>query len=196
MIRQRLPQKGTPDEFQPRDLFQTPKYATDLLVPFIPTNITHIWECACGERRIADRLEFWGFKVLGSDIRGLELERVTPTNFLTDPDRTDFSNNHSAIITNPPYSLKRQFFNKCVEYDIPFALLISADYCGWTIDAIRKYGCEKIIPDKRIDFITPTGKSGATGQSAYFHSLWLTRGFEIGKSETFVELTKEMKKNI
>jgi hypothetical protein len=27
----------------------------------------------------------------------------------------------------------------------------------WTIDAIRKYNCEKIVPDHRINFITPTG---------------------------------------
>lgn len=92
--------------------------------------------------------------------------------------------------------MKRKFFKKCIEYDLPFALLISADYSLWTINAIRKYGCEKLIPDHRIDFITPTGKSGATGNTSYFHSLWLTRYFDLGKSETFVDLTKEMKENI
>lgn len=194
MLKPRTPQKETLVESQPRDLFRTPNYATDLLIPFIPKDVKCVWECAAGERKIADRLESHGYNVLATDIRE-DLNNVDIYNFLTEK-RTDIYKYPTAIITNPPYSLKRKFFEKCLEYDLPFALLISADYSGWNIDAIRKYGCEKIIPNKRIDYITPTFKSGATGQSAYFHSLWLTRGFGIGKSETFVELTKEMKQNI
>lgn len=195
MIRQRLPQKETPDKSQPRDLFLTPNYATELLVPFVPKNITHVWECACGSLKITNVLKAHGYSVLSSDI--IELDGVVPMNFLThNKNISVIYRNPTAIITNPPYSLKRKFFMKCIEYDVPFALLLSADYSGWVIDAVRKYGCEKIIPDHRIDFITPSGKSGATGQTAYFHSLWMTRGFGIGRTETFVELTKEMKQNI
>jgi len=194
MIRQRLPQKETLDKTQPRDLFQTPNYAVDLLIPFLSVGIEQIWECACGERKISDRLEQFGYHVLSTDIR--VIDRVHQFNFLTDSNLSDIDGVPTTIITNPPYSLKRKFFKKCTEYDFPFALLISADYSLWTIDAIRKYGCEKIIPDHRIDYITPTGKSGKTGNTSYFHSLWITRYFNIGKSETFVELTKEMKENI
>jgi hypothetical protein len=195
LIRQRLPQKETLDKSQPRDLFQTPNYAIDLLVPFIP-HTCEIWECAAGELKISNRLKYHGYKVLSTDIRGFELEGVVPSNFITDPKRTDIYQKLTIIITNPPYSLKRKFFQKCIEYNIPFALLISGDYSLWTIDAVRKYGCEKIIPDHRINFITPSGKSEATGHSSYFHSYWLTRYFNLGKTETFVDLTKEMRKNI
>lgn len=192
MIKQRLPQPETLDKSQPRDLFQTPNYAIDLLVPFIPKNTFEIWECAAGELKISNRLKDYGYRVISTDIRALP--GVSELNFLEKIQ--NLVENPPAIITNPPYSLKRKFFERCIEYDIPFALLISADYSLWTIDAIRKYGCEKIIPDHRIDFITPTGKSGATGNTSYFHSLWLTRYFNIGKTETFVELTKKMKENI
>ncbi len=169
------PKKGqeeTPNSVQGRDLFQTPNYATELLVPFIPKYIKHIWECACGKLKIS--------------------------NFLTDlyPYYNKDIRSKSAIVTNPPYSLKRKFYERCKYHGVPFALLIPADYCGWIIDAIRLDGCEKIIPTRRIDFITPTGKSGKTGHTSYYHSLWLTWGFGLGKSETFVELSIEQKKNI
>jgi len=174
-----------------RDSFQTPNYATDLLVPFLkkirssydkPSEFT-IWECASGNGRMENRLHEHGFEVFGTDLS-------TGFNFLTD--HTDL---FDCIVTNPPYSLKKKFYDKCLEYEVPFALLIPADYSGWVIEALQN-GAEKIIPTRRIDFITPTGKSGATGQSANFHSLWLTFGFCLGRSETFVELTQEMKRNI
>jgi hypothetical protein len=194
MIKHRLPQKGTPNKSQPRDMFQTPNYATDILIPFIPGSNPVIWECSSGNGKISQRLEQKGFTVFSSDINESDIYENMKLNFLTE--EFPHLSYIACIITNPPYSLKRQFFNKCLNYKIPFALLISGDYSLWTIDAIRKYGCEKIVPDHRIDFITPTGLSGANGHSSYFHSYWLTYGFELGKSETFVELTKEMKKNI
>ena len=80
MIRQRLPQKEILGKSQPRDLFQTPNYATDLLVSFIPKNINRIWECACGERKIADRLEYHGYNAFASDIRK-DLENAIVINF-------------------------------------------------------------------------------------------------------------------
>lgn len=189
MIRQRLPQKGTLDKAQPRDMFQTPNYAVDLLVPFIPKNINWIWECAYGQGKLADRLDYHGYSVYGTDI-------LTGQNFLLDSFYFENGIEDVAIITNPPYSLKRKFFERCLWFNLPFALLISGDYSLWTIDAIRKHGCEKIIPSRRIDFITPTGLSGASGHTSYFHSYWLTYKFNLGKSETFVELTKKMKENI
>ncbi len=81
MIKQRLPQKGTLDKSQPRDLFQTPRYATELLIPFIPNTAKYIWECAAGERRIANVLEERGYEVLASDIRK-DLPNVEIYNFL------------------------------------------------------------------------------------------------------------------
>ena len=177
-----------------RDLFQTPNYAVDLLIPFIPKTIRNIWECAAGEGKIVERLWENGYDVLATDIR-TNLEMVTPENFLTSIKRIDVYLKPCAIITNPPFSLKKQFYERCMEYQLPFALLIPADYCGWIIDAIQN-GAEKLIPTRRIDYLPPSGLSGASGHTANFHSLWLTKGFSFGKTETFVELTKEMKENI
>lgn len=169
---------------QGRDLFQTPRYATEIIIPFIPNGAT-LWECASGQGKISTVLRENGFEVLETDIQ-------TGFNFLTD----DVSFVFDAIITNPPFSLKKKFYKKCLEYKVPFAILIPADYSGWMIDAIRFDGCEKVIPTRRIDFITPSGKSGLTGNTSNYHSLWLTHGFNIGKSETFVDLSNESKKNV
>jgi len=197
------PQKEMSETSQPRDCFQTPNYATELLIPYIPKDITTIWECSVGHGKIFSVLEKDKYAVYGTDIKQTDYADEV-INFLTCekiPSNvfcrlSTGVTEKLAIITNPPFSLKKRFFEKCIYFDIPFALLLSADYSGWVIDAVRKYGCEKIIPDHRIDYITPTGKSGATGHSSHFHSLWMTRYFNLGKSETFVELTKEMKTNI
>jgi hypothetical protein len=188
-------QKSLPDEIQGRDLFQTPNYATELLIPFIPKNVTHIWECAAGNCKITNVLKKHGYTVMSTDIKSDIW--VNYYNFITDVMKSEIIGDKNwMIITNPPFSLKKKFYDRCYEYNIPFGLLIPADYSAWIINSIRYEKCEKIIPDRRIDFITPTGLSGASGHTAYYHSMWLTSGFGLGKSETFVELTKEMKQNI
>lgn len=187
----KIPQTETPNKVSERDLFQTPNYAVDLLIPFIPKYINYIWECAVGEWKLANRLIHWGYRVDGSDIRSTNPETIV-SNFLFDWLGTHRKN--TMIITNPPFSLKSKFYTRCREFDIPFALLIPADYSGWMIKALQE-GAEKLIPTRRIDYITPTGLSGASSSSA-FHSLWLTWGLHLGKSETFVNLSIENKKNI
>lgn len=240
-------QPETPNEVQGRDFFQTPNYAVDLLIPYIPRNITWVWEPACGDGKIVQRLTENGYGVYPSDIRksnGWVQSHVH--NFISDPlpKNIHFLEDSWCIITNPPFSLKETFYNRCIEHRVPFALLIPADYSIWITKAIN-LGAEKIIPERRIDFITPDtldrihigeafklykkdcGWKGkltdeikiileehypAVGRydciddvptkllakysTSQFHSMWLTWGFNLGKSETFVELTKQMKENI
>ena len=177
-----------------RDLFQTPDYATDLLIPFLeellpmsPTKLFRIWECASGKGKIVNRLNLRGFDVFGTD-----LSHTASVNFFTDTSPIEFD----CIVTNPPYSLKKKFYLKCLEYQKPFALLIPWDMSGWVYSAYKDDGCQAIIPSRRINFITPTGKSEATGHTANYHSFWLTRGFNLDDQLNFIELTKEMKENI
>lgn len=241
------PQKEELEEAQGRDLFQTPNYAIDLLVPFLDKlGIGNVWECAAGLGKITRRLSHWGYKVIATDI-SYPMDGGY-FNFLTDHMTWE---GKMVIVTNTPFSLKKKFFERALEYKTPFAFLIPADYSGWIIDACQM-GAEKIIPTRRIDYITPnTLKRIHEGEvwekyiqpkysmfktpkdlmensegvfhsliekhedycnyetiydapkkllrkysSSYFHSMWLTMGFNIGKQETFVELTNEMKDNI
>jgi len=243
----KTPQKEDLEKAQGRDFFQTPNYGTDIIVPFLNSIGNRqkpfvIWECAAGERKISRRLEHHEFDVISTDIQD-----SSSFNFLTDSPDFHFD----CIVTNTPFSLKRKFYNKCLEYGKPFALLIPADYALWIIEAIKN-GTEKIIPERRIDYITPNTltrihegeiweqflrsdysqyknvnefkkKASVVSKiefdkypdfcnyssiwdapsellskysSSDFHSMWLTKGFNLGRSETFVELTNEMKKNI
>lgn len=196
-------QPETPEESQGRDNFQTPNYAVDLLIPYIPKHITSIWEPAAGGGKITMRLlsQTQNIFVSSSDIK----DTVFPTakfNFLSDDrdwviDSWVEKRIPFCIITNPPFSLKKQFFEKCIKYDIPFALLIPFDMSQWLCRAFYEDECQALIPDRRINYITPTGKSQLTGHTANFHSFWLTKGFNLPHQMTFVNLSlEEMKNNI
>lgn len=221
----------TPDKVQVRDTFQTPRYATELLIPFIPVKVGTIWECACGGSRMITPLIEAGYSVIGSDITDHPL-----CNFLSMVPNFEFD----CIITNPPFSVKEGFIEKAFEYGVPFAFLINADYSGQTIDWIRR-GCQKIVPTSRISYLTPnvlqrihqgelikllptlSKEEYCDGDprekykdyhnyntiddvpnellykysSAQFHSMWLTYGFDLPSTETFVDLPiKARKENI
>jgi len=204
-----------PIEMKFEDLFGTPRYATELLIPFIPKNSV-IWECASGEGRITKVLEEHKYCVFTTDIRFNPDWTDRTWNFLDDEDIPDLEDN-TVIITNPPFSLKRKFFNNCLSYGFPFALLIPADLCGWLIDAIRIHHCQKLIPNRRISYITPDMLNRINREletnyscleevpknilprftSSMFHSMWLCKGFNLpGQTETFVDLSLKDKENI
>lgn len=152
-------QPKTPDTFQPRDGFQTPAYAVDLLTPFIAAVHEHwgyishanfrIWECAAGDGFITKALRGYGYDVVESDIR--ERPGCRPLNFLTDEPLFC-----GLIVTNPPYSLKDVFIARAIELNLPFMFLIPGDYAKkTTINPVRFQGAKKIVPDSRINYLTP-----------------------------------------
>jgi hypothetical protein len=203
-MKPKKPQAETPNEVQERDYFLTPRYAVELLPAHLFGSITHVWEAAAGRGHISRVLEGMGLKVVSTDLRD-------GTNFLTA--ELPIPRPGGAIITNPPYSIKRQFYERCREFGLPFALLIPADYSQWIVRAVAEDGAEKIIPTRRIDYITPNilqrlSEVGlfyreleevpdevlARYSTSQFHSMWLTWGFGLGRSETFVDLPLSVKK--
>jgi hypothetical protein len=79
------------------DNFQTPGSAIECLLPYLPKEWL-IWEPACGKGNLVRAFERQGYKVYGSDI--------------TEPYGKDFLHvdcKVSAIITNPPFSIKEKF---------------------------------------------------------------------------------------
>ena len=161
------------------DYFNTPKYALDILIPCIKKE-WRIWECACGTGNLVNKLIKDGFQVIGTDIN-------IGYNFLECPDNitTDFD----CIITNPPYSLKDEFIKRCYELGKPFALLMPLTALeGQKRQALyKKYGIQLIIPNRRINFETPSGK----GTGSWFLCCWYTWGLNLPKDLNFVELNNK-----
>lgn len=168
------------------DSMQTPAYALDPLLPYLPPD-WRIWECAAGHGLLVSALRVAGLITLGSDINSFE--RVTdPTrivaNFYSwepEPMRID------CIVTNPPYTEKDKFLRRCYELDKPFALLmpLTALESYRRISLYRRYGIQLIIPDRRINFITPRG-----GKSSWFPVAWFTYGFNLPQQLNFVHLER------
>ena len=87
------------------------------------------------------------------------------------------------MLTNPPFSMKRQFLARCEEIreesGSPWALLLpittlSNHYCHPYLEDV-----EIIVLPHRIDF---TGK-----RRPWFSVAWFTKGLNIGKTLTFSE---------
>lgn len=160
------------------DDFQTPDYALNILIPYLKKEWT-IWECACGNGNLVKGLEKRGFQVIGSDI-------VNGVDFITST-----VGSFDCIVTNPPYSLKDKFLERCYCLEKPFALLIPLTSLEGQSrqNLFRKHGLQLIIPNRRIDFYTPSGKNS----SSWFQSAWFTSGLNLINDINFVEITDKKK---
>lgn len=177
--------KSEIDEVNQKDFFQTPNYATRLLLPFIPPFLKSkaIWECASGKGKIADVLKDGGYQVIQSDIHKYT-DETKVFNFISDTNNIfDFS----AIISNPPFSHKREFAYKALSYYKPFALLIPLDFNKWICDLVKNHGIQFVVPQTRISYITPTNRQGKDS-AAQFHSAWMCYRFNLPNQLTIVDL--------
>ncbi|MBE3140716.1 MAG: hypothetical protein IMZ53_09055, partial [Thermoplasmata archaeon] len=141
------------------DEMHTPKIALNPLLPFLKDD-WRIWECAWGKGALAQYLSEDGFDVICDKENDFLAEVI--------------SNWFDCIVTNPPYSKKYEFLKRCYEINKPFALLmpLTALEGKKRGELYRRYGIQVIIPNKRINFITPSGK----GSGSWFQVAWFTWG--------------------
>ncbi|MHA2094578.1 MAG: hypothetical protein ACW98F_08115, partial [Candidatus Hodarchaeales archaeon] len=95
-----------------------------------------------------------------------------------------------TIVTNPPYSIKYAWLEKCYEYEMPFALLMPVEMLG-TAKGQRlfdKYGIEVIFMSPRVDFYMPN--KGWEGGGAQFPTAWFTWKLNLPKQINFATLNK------
>jgi hypothetical protein len=137
------------------DLY-TPEYAVTPLINYLTTGLT-IWECTdFGESKITKVLQDNNYVVTGTDIvKGFDFLNHT----------ADF--HFDMIITNPPYSLKNKWLEKCYEYNKPFALLLplTALESAERGKLFRKRGISVIILDRRVNF-------SKTNNNVWFNTSW------------------------
>lgn len=192
-----LPQQNYNGDKQPiKDRFQTPPYALSLIIPHLQNNdLRRIHEPAAGDGYIVKTLESKDFHVTKSDI-------LTGIDFLK-PSDLPFALEFDAIVTNPPFSKKQQFLNRCYQLRRPFALLMPSTMIatGQAIKLFTQYGIEIIQPSRRICYKTPykgwawieeNPKSDRYGQivetASQFPSAWYTYRLNIGTPLTFCDL--------
>lgn len=157
------------------DEFGTPKIAINCLLPYLK-EFKLVWECAWGKGSLAKHLEEEGFEVIGNKSEDFLKTKVDMENY-------------DIIVTNPPYSIKDKFLEHCFKGGRPFALLMPLTALeGKKRGALyRKYGIQLIIPNKRINFITPSGK----GSGAWFQVIWFCYKLNLPKDLNFVDLEKK-----
>ena len=160
-------QHGSPDNFQ------TPPFALDPLLPYIPKTWV-VWECAQGIGWLTDALGRQGYHVIGSDILSGQDYRMW------EPDKWD------VCVTNPPYAIKEQFLERAYMLGKPFAFLLplTTFETGKRQRLFDEFGLEVIFLDKRINFRTPFNRVS----SAWFATAWFTFGLNIGKAMTFAHV--------
>lgn len=137
------------------DELYTPTYAIEPLLNYIPKHIT-VWECTdFGSSNITKVLRDNGWNVVSTHKKDFD--------FLTDTPNFDFD----CIITNPPYTLKDEFIERCYTYKKPFALLLPIT----SLEGVkrgsmyRKNGLELIVFDKRINYLNEK-------KSNWFNTSW------------------------
>jgi hypothetical protein len=170
---------GNAYEPQGFDACQTPAYAIDPLLPYLNRDWT-IWEPARGEGLLVDALYDGSFyTVLVSDL-------LTGQNFF----EYEPAEQWDCLVTNPPYSIKYRWLERCYQLGKPFALLLPVETLGAKSAQIffRTAGIEVIFLDRRVNFKMPN--IGWQGSAAQFPVAWFTYGLKIGQQMTFAELTR------
>jgi len=160
------------------DRCQTPWYALDPLLEYVPNNWI-IWEPAAGENHIVNKLRLEKYQIIGTDL-------LTGENFF---DWTP-SFTWSCQVTNPPYSVKFDWLKRSYELGKPFALLLPVETVG-AAKAQRlfnQYGIEVVLLDKRVNFKMPN--KGYDSGGAQFPTAWFTWGLRIGRQLTFAKITR------
>jgi len=144
------------------------------LLPFIPKN-WRIWESACGTGNIVKTLEEEGFDVIGTDI-------LHGFDFLSPLAATP---EFDCVLTNPPYSVKDDWLDRCYALEKPFALLMPITALGeqYRFKLYKKHGIQLVLLPERVNFETPSGE----GSGAWFYCAWFCHGLTLPSQIAFAE---------
>jgi hypothetical protein len=169
-------QKGDIYEPQGYDACQTPPYAVEPLLGNLLGNWT-IWEPARGEGYLEASLQDGGLNVVSSDI-------LTDQNFFDyEPDDWD------CLVTNPPFSIKYKWLDRCYKLGKPFALLLPVETLGAKTaqELFAEHDIEVIFLNKRVNFKMP---NKGWHSSAQFPVAWFTWRLGIGQQMTFAKIER------
>lgn len=160
-----------------RDQCQTPNYGIAPILPYLNKSY-RIWEPAMGQGNILNFLVENGFDCVGTDI-------LVGEDFFTFEPQSPYD----CIITNPPFSIKYQWIQRCCDLGKKWALLMPLETLGAAKAQrlFKTYDMELILLDKRVNFIMPNKGNSGTAQ---FPVAWFTHGLNIGKQVTYATIDR------
>lgn len=157
-------------ERRPNDLYETPEWVTEALLPHVPARVRHVWEPSAGGGKIARALRGFNLTVTESDV-------TEGDDFL----QFDTSPTSDAIITNPPYGLAQEFIENALTLMRPVdgfvAMLLRTDY-DHAKTRQHLFGfpfAKKLVLTKRIKWFEGTAGSPSFNH-AWFIWDWLHEG--------------------
>jgi hypothetical protein len=150
----------------------TPPEAINYIAPFLDKKLIY-WEACYGQGHLASELRKRGLNVVGYNKMDCLKEQ---------PENWDF------LITNPPFSRNKDFIQRAIQLKKPFALLIRLEHLGGVkaMELLKDFDFQIIIPEKRINYITPKMQQGEKTGGSPFHSVWLTSGLNLKKQINYV----------
>lgn len=174
-------------QIDPRDVFQTPPYALDVLLPYLRrAKVQSVWESAAGQGYLACWLAQAGFDVYATDLA------TGHDRFAMQVEQID------AEVTNVPFSLKPEWIERaCSQSDRVVALLMPSDalFSGEKIwPLIDRYNLQFLIPKQRIDYKAPN--AGWIESSAQMNTGWCTRGLNLPETFNRCYLNKPKRKDL
>ncbi len=166
-----MSQRDSGYERKDRDLYETPEWVTQALLPHLTRDPWKVWEPACGSGKMTRVFSQKGIGWVGTDIEGGE-------NFLEEQVGPGCDEPVDAIITNPPYELGTEFCEHALRLmescDGLVAMLLRTDFDHAKTRSHLFRDCpafaKKLVLTKRIVWFEP--EPGAKGKSPSFNHAW------------------------
>jgi len=150
----------------------TPPEAVDYIIPFLNKKLLY-WESCYGEGHLAKELQKRGFEIIGNK----NIDCLTE-----EPEKWD------VWITNPPFNGNKKFIKRAIELKKPFVFLLRLEHLGGVeaLNLLKDLDFKIIIPEKRINYITPKMIAGQKVGGSPFHSIWLTYKINLPKQINYI----------
>ena len=153
----------------------TPAYAVEPILEFIPKDAIVWCPFDTKESEFVKVLAAAGIEVIHSHLDdGLDFFEYEPTYY-------------DCIVSNPPFTNKRAFFQRALDLGKPFALLMANTWLNdrAPMQLFEDRGLQLLLLDKRTEFVQPDG--GVSGKitfsSSYFCCDFLPRDIVIKRSD-------------
>jgi methylase of polypeptide subunit release factors len=145
------------------DDYETPRSAFQSILPYVPAGVV-VWD------------PFYASGASGETLRDLGLTVIHQKEDFFDVDRGDF------ILTNPPFSKKKEVLTRLKALDKPFIVLLPASVLGTKMMRSLFPDIQVLVPNGRISFL----KNGTQTKAVWFASFWYCWKVQVPKDITFL----------